>query len=296
MTMQSERRRNRWRGTSGQARVRHRWAQLRAGQGEGERDGQRRRGVYLLPNLITTGALFFGFYAIVAAMNGHFVAAALAVFGALCLDILDGRVARWTGSESEFGAQYDSLSDMVAFGVAPALVAFSWALSQLGQAGWVVTFIYMACAALRLARFNTSGDNYSFTGLASPAAAAIVASTVWLWSEALGGPATFFAAIAMAAIVAVAGLLMVSGFTYYSPKHLHVKGRVPFVTLVVVVLVFGLLLIDPPSMLLLCFSGYALSGPAVYLWRRARGLEPLAETDELAESGEAPVKEGTHVD
>ena len=293
MTMQNEKRRSRWRVSSRRGRMRHRWAQLRAGQGEGERDGYRRRGVYLLPNLITTGALFFGFYAIVAAMNGHFVAAALAVFGAFCLDTLDGQVARWTGSESEFGAQYDSLSDMVAFGVAPALVAFSWALSQLGQVGWVVTFIYMACAALRLARFNTSGDNYSFTGLASPAAAAIVASTVWLWSEALGGPATMFAAIAMAAVVAGAGLLMVSGFTYYSPKHLHVKGRVPFVTLVAVVLVFGLLLIDPPSMLLLCFTGYALSGPAVHLWRRSRGLETLAAAEEPDESDRAQATEET---
>ena len=294
MTMQSERRRNRWRGTSEPGRMRHRWAQLRAGQGEGERDGQRRRGVYLLPNLITTGALFFGFYAIVAAMNGHFVAAALAVFGAFCLDILDGRVARWTGSESAFGAQYDSLSDMVAFGVAPALVAFSWALSQLGQVGWVVTFIYMACAALRLARFNTSGDNYSFTGLASPAAAAIVASTVWLWSEALGGEATTLAAVGMAVVVAGAGLLMVSGFTYYSPKHLHVKGRVPFVTLVAAVLVFALLLIDPPSVLLLCFSGYALSGPAMHVWRRSRGLEPIVERE--PDDPAAAAMEEPHVD
>ena len=291
MTMQNERRQSRSRPSSGRGRMRHRWAQLRAGQVESEGDGPRRRGVYLLPNLITTGALFFGFYAIVAAMNDHFVAAALAVFGALCLDILDGRVARWTGSESDFGAQYDSLSDMVAFGVAPALVAFSWALSQLGQVGWVVTFIYMACAALRLARFNTSGDNYSFTGLASPAAAAIVASTVWLWSQVLDGPATLFAAITMAVIVAGAGLLMVSGFTYYSPKHLHVKGRVPFVTLVAVVLVFGLLLIDPPSMLLLCFAGYALSGPAVHLWRRGRGSETLAEVEEPDESDRAQAME-----
>ncbi len=260
--------------------MRHRWAQLRVGHGEGERDGHRRRGVYLLPNLITTAALFLGFYAIVAAMNGHFVAAALAVFGALCLDTLDGRVARWTGSESEFGAQYDSLSDMVAFGVAPALVSFSWALSQLGQVGWVVTFIYMACAALRLARFNTSGDNQSFTGLASPAAAAIVASTVWLWSEALDGGATIWAAVGMAIIVAATGLLMVSSFTYYSPKRLHMKGRVPFVTLVAVVLVFALLLIDPPSVLLLCFSGYALSGPVAHVWRRSRGLDSMVAEDE----------------
>lgn len=262
-----------------------RWAHLRAVRRDGGGGDRYRRGVYLLPNLITTGALFFGFYAIVAAMNGHFVAAALAIFGAFFLDVMDGRVARWTRSESEFGAQYDSLSDMVAFGVAPALVAFCWALSSLNQGGWVVTFIYMACAALRLARFNTSGDNESFTGLASPAAAAIVASTVWLWSEAVGGPASVPVALGMAAIVTLVALLMVSNVTYYAPKKLHMKGRVPFVTLVAVVFVFAVILIDPPSVLLLCFSAYGLSGPAALAWRRYRGV-PEPETEEENERSE----------
>ena len=147
----------------------------------------RKRGVYLLPNLITTGALFAGFYAIVAGMNGDFIAASLAIFVAFALDTADGRVARLTNTESQFGAEYDSLSDMVAFGVAPALVAFSWGLSSLGQFGWVATFVYMACAALRLARFNTKGDNAGFTGLASPSAAAIIACSIWVWVGYGGG-------------------------------------------------------------------------------------------------------------
>ena len=233
-------------------------------------DRLRRRGVYLLPNLITTGALFAGFFAIVAGMSGNFVAAALAIYSALILDTLDGRVARWTRSESEFGAEYDSLSDMVAFGVAPALVAFTWALSDLGQIGWVVAFIYMACAGLRLARFNTKDDNESFTGLASPSAAAIVASAVWIWStpdEAAG----LFAAIGMAVVTAGVGLLMVSQFTYFSPKTLDLKGRQPFLVLVAIVLVFAIIFAHPPLVLLLCFTAYALSGPAMYLWGRYGG-------------------------
>ena len=233
-------------------------------------DRLRRRGVYLLPNMITTGAMFAGFYAIVAGMTGNFVAAGLAIFSALILDTLDGRVARWTRSESEFGAEYDSLSDMVAFGVAPALVAFSWALSSLGQFGWVVAFIYMACAGLRLARFNTKDDSSTFTGLASPSAAAIIASTVWIWSANTQGDASLFAAIVLAVATTVVGLLMVSQFTYFSPKTLDLKGRVPFLALVAVVLVFAVVLADPPLVLLVCFTVYALSGPATYVWQRVR--------------------------
>jgi CDP-diacylglycerol---serine O-phosphatidyltransferase len=237
----------------------------------GEVELRRRRGIYLLPNLITTGALFAGFYAIVAGMNGHFVAAALAIYAAMALDTMDGRVARWTRTESRFGAEYDSLSDMVAFGVAPALVAFSWSLDTLGKVGWFCTFVYMACAALRLARFNTQSDLRSFTGLASPAAAAIIASTVWVWSEALGDtPPTASGAVVMGIVTAGVGLLMVSPLRYYSPKVLNVKGRVPFITLVAIVLVFAVMMTDPPRVLLLLFSLYALSGPAVYGWRRWR--------------------------
>jgi CDP-diacylglycerol--serine O-phosphatidyltransferase len=230
----------------------------------------RRRGIYLLPNLITTGALFAGFFAIVAGMNGDFVAAALAILVAGLLDTADGRVARWTRTESQFGAEYDSLSDMVAFGVAPALVAFSWGLDSLGQAGWVATFIYMACAALRLARFNTKGDNKTFTGLASPAAAAIIACMVWAWTDfGLGVPSTA-ATVSMGLLVVAVALLMVSNFIYFSPKVLELKGRVPFITLVAVVLVFAVLALDPPRVLLLIALLYAASGPVQHFWRRAR--------------------------
>ena len=230
----------------------------------------RRRGIYLLPNLITTGALFSGFYAIVAGMNGNFIAASLAIFVAFALDTADGRVARLTNTESEFGAEYDSLSDMVAFGVAPSLVAFSWGLSSLGQMGWVVTFIFMACAALRLARFNTKGDHSGFTGLASPSAAAIVACSVWVWVDYGGGVPSTAAASVMAGITLLTGLLMVSNFEYFSPKLINFKDRVPFMTLVLVVLGFALLLVDPPTVLLFLFSVYALSGPVQYVWKRMR--------------------------
>ena len=233
-------------------------------------DRQRRRGVYLLPNLITTGALFAGFYAIVAGMSGNFIAAALAIYSAFILDVLDGRVARSTKSESEFGAQYDSLSDMVAFGVAPALVAFTWALSSLGQVGWMVAFVFMACAGLRLARFNTKGDIATFTGLASPSAAAIIASSVWIWSDNSPDGASLFASVAMALVTATVGLLMVSQFSYFSPKTLDLKGRQPFLLLVGIVLIFAIIFAHPPLVLLICFSVYALSGPAMYLWRRYR--------------------------
>jgi CDP-diacylglycerol---serine O-phosphatidyltransferase len=233
-----------------------------------EADPRRRRGVYLFPNLITTGALFAGFYAIVAGMNDNFVAAALAIFVAMALDTADGRVARWTRTESRFGAEYDSLSDMVAFGVAPALVVFSWSLQPLGKLGWFATFVYMACAALRLARFNTQSSNLkSFTGLASPSAAAVIACVVWIWGDAEAEISTA-SAVFMAAVTAAVGLLMVSNFEYFSPKALSAKGRVPFIVLVLVVVVFAVLLADPPRVLLVLFVGYALSGPVTYLWRR----------------------------
>jgi len=235
-----------------------------------EADPRRRRGVYLFPNLITTGALFAGFYAIVAGINDNFVAAALAIFVAMALDTADGRVARWTRTESRFGAEYDSLSDMVAFGVAPALVVFSWSLQPLGKIGWFATFVYMACAALRLARFNTqAADLKSFTGLASPSAAAVIACIVWIWGDAEAEVSAVSATL-MAVVTATVGLLMVSNFEYFSPKTLSAKGRVPFIVLVIVVVVFAVLLADPPRVLLVLFVGYALSGPAVWLWKRWR--------------------------
>lgn len=249
---------------------------LRALEGAGRTPRDRyRRGMALLPNLITTGAMFSGFFAIVAGMNGRFVAAGLAIYVAMILDAADGRVARMTSSESAFGAEYDSLSDMVAFGVAPALVAFSWALSSLGQVGWVVTFVYMACAALRLARFNTQGgDHASFTGLPSPAAAAVLASAVWLWSEASTGPASLAAGIGTALVTLGTGVLMVSSFKYLSLKAINLRDRVPFMTLVAVAFGFAVVFADPPRVLLALFVIYALSGPARWLWDRVRDRDP----------------------
>jgi len=234
----------------------------------------KRRGVYLLPNLFTTGALFCGFYAVVAAMRGDFESAPIAIFFALVFDGLDGRIARLTNTASKFGAEYDSLSDMVSFGVAPALVMFSWALGDLGKFGWSAAFIYVACAALRLARFNTQVDtadgNY-FTGLASPAAACIIASAVWV-SHDLGwvGPGLpDEVALLVAVLTAVVGLLMVANIPYYSFKMVDLHGRVPFVVILLIVLVFGLVTVDPPSVFLIGFLAYAISGP-VMLARRGR--------------------------
>ncbi len=230
----------------------------------------RRRGIYLLPNLFTTGALFAGFYAIIAAMRGDFESAPIAIFFAGVFDGLDGRVARLTNTSSKFGAEFDSLSDMVSFGVAPALVIFSWALGDLGKFGWSAAFIYVACAALRLARFNTqidTADKNFFTGLASPAAAAIVASTVWVCNDIgwVGDALPRELTILVAILTAITGLLMVSNFAYYSFKGIDFHGRVPFVVMLAVVLVFGLVTLDPPSILLATFLAYAASGPVMQL-------------------------------
>jgi CDP-diacylglycerol--serine O-phosphatidyltransferase len=231
----------------------------------------RHRGIYLLPNLFTTANLFAGFYAIINAMNGNFYVAAAAVFVAMVLDGLDGRVARLTNTQSAFGAEYDSLSDMVAFGVAPALLAFEWALGSMGKVGWMVAFIYVAGAALRLARFNTqigSTDKRFFIGLASPAAAGVVAGTVWAFSDfgIQGSNMSFVVAL----LVAAAGVLMVSNIKYNSFKELDLKGRVPFVAILVVVLLFAVVFSDPPRILLLIFLAYAASGPIQYLLRLRR--------------------------
>jgi len=223
-----------------------------------------RKGIYLLPNLFTTGALFSGFYAVVAGMNGHFENAAIAIFVAMVLDGLDGRVARMTNTQSDFGAEYDSLADMVSFGVAPALVAFSWALQDLGKVGWIAAFVYCAGAALRLARFNTQlavADKNYFTGLASPAAAAIVAGNVWVFSES--GTSGADIAWWMAIIVPLSGLLMVSNFKYHSFKGLDLRGKIPFIALLAIVLVFAVVSIDPAMMLLGVSLLYALTGPAI---------------------------------
>ena len=242
----------------------------------------RRQGVYLLPNLFTTGALFAGFYAIIAAMRGDFESAPIAILFALVFDGLDGRVARLTNTSSKFGAEFDSLSDMVSFGVAPALVMFSWALGDLGKFGWSAAFIYVACAALRLARFNTqidTADRNYFTGLASPAAAAIIVSMVWVCHDLglVGDAIPTEIAVLAGLLTATIGFLMIANFPYSSFKEIDFRGRVPFVVMIAVVLVFGLVTVDPPSVILIGGLVYALSGPFMQLlrWRRQRTGEKL---------------------
>lgn len=227
----------------------------------GDEKKQPHRGVYLLPNLFTTAALFSGFYSIIAAMNGDFTHAAVAVFIAMVLDGLDGRVARLTHTQSAFGAEYDSLSDMVSFGIAPALIVFSWSLAPLGKIGWIAAFIYAVGAALRLARFNTMlgvEEKRYFTGLPSPAAAAIVAGIIWAANDK--GFSGDSLAILMAIIVPVTGLLMVSNVKYRSFKDLNLKGRVPFVVLLIAVLALALVALEPAVLLMSVFCLYGLWG------------------------------------
>ncbi|TNF86591.1 MAG: phosphatidylcholine/phosphatidylserine synthase [Gammaproteobacteria bacterium] len=248
-----------------------------------------RRGIYLLPNLFTTGALFAGFYAIIAAMNGRFEIAAIAIFLAGLLDGLDGRVARLTNTQSAFGAEYDSLSDMVSFGIAPALIVYLWSLVYLrevsnlmGKLGWLAAFIYATATALRLARFNTQigvADKRYFQGLASPAAAAVVMGAVWVCEsyEIAGQDVTYAALI----LTVAAGTLMVSRFSYYSFKDFDLRKRVPFVAVLAMVLVFVFLSIETATVLFTFFFLYMLSGPLVSLfrWNRKR-LRLTAEPGE----------------
>ena len=227
-----------------------------------------RRGIYLLPNLFTTGALFAGFYAIVMAMNGKFELAATAIFVAMVLDGLDGRVARLTRTQSAFGAEYDSLSDMVSFGVAPALVMYSFALKGMGKLGWIAAFIYCAGAALRLARFNTMlevQDKRWFQGLPSPAAAALLGGLVWVaFDNQFSGadmrwPAWIFTVFA--------GLSMVSNLRFYSGKDVNLRKSVPFMAIVLIALAFTLISVDPPIVLFALFLAYGLSGYVLAGWQ-----------------------------
>lgn len=222
---------------------------------------QPHKGVYLLPNLFTTAALFSGFYSIIAAMNGNFTHAAVAIFISMILDGLDGRVARLTRTQSAFGAEYDSLADMVSFGLAPALVAFTWALAPLGKVGWIAAFIYAVGAALRLARFNTMigiEDKRYFTGLPSPAAAAIVAGVIWAANDSDVSGSSL--AVVMTLLVPVVGLLMVSNVKYRSFKDLNIKGRVPFVVLLIAVLALVIAALEPAIVLMALFCLYGLWG------------------------------------
>lgn len=248
------------------------------------RGALRRRGIYLLPNLFTTAGLFAGFYAIIAASNGDFVNAAVAVFVAGVMDGLDGRVARLTGTSSEFGVQYDSLADLVSFGMAPALVMYHWSLSSLkfdgdvlGRIGWLAAFLYAACAALRLARFNTqvgTVDKRWFVGLASPAAAGLMMSFVWAFADgSLGWSGEELRYVALVVSI-VAALLMVSRIRFWSFKGGSEKGprseRVPFMVLALVPIVIAIMVIDLPRTLFVVGVLYALSGPVMWLWQRWR--------------------------
>ena len=227
-----------------------------------------RRGIFLLPNLLTTSGLFAAFYSIVASMKGLYDVAAMAIFISMIADLLDGRVARATGSQSDFGAEYDSLSDMVSFGLAPALVVYSWSLHQLGKFGWLAAFVYTAATGLRLARFNTQHSPASlqyFQGLACPTAAGIVTSFMWMCHQyQLSGQRVV---IITGVLTVVLAILMVSNLRYYSFKELDFKGKVPFVAIILVLLVFVGVALNPPVVLFVGFSIYGLSGIVISLLR-----------------------------
>jgi len=243
---------------------------------DGRYSSTRRKGIYLLPNLLTTGGLFAGFYAIVASIDGNFSSAAAAIFAAMLLDGLDGRVARWTSTASEFGKEFDSLADMVSFGLAPAIIVYQWGVERLaeygavwGRLGWLAAFLYVAAAAFRLARFNSNvaQDRRFFQGLASPPAAAGVASMIWLatYYEGFSGLAALVAGVT---ITAVAGLLMMSRFAYVSFKDFNPGKRLRFAQLLLIPLVIIFIALEPPVTIFALFVVYAASGPAAWLWRR----------------------------
>ena len=251
---------------------------------ESDKASLRERGIYLLPNLFTSAALFSGFFAIVQAMNGQFELAAIAVFVAMVLDGLDGRVARMTNTQSAFGAEYDSLSDMVSFGVAPALILYIWALKPLGKLGWLAAFTYCACAALRLARFNTKlddefQDKRYFQGLPSPGAAALLAGFVWVSYEyGVSGRDVFFGVLQwkwMAwGLTIFAGLSMVSDLRYYSGKDINLKESVPFIVILRIMLAIVLISYSPPELLLFVMASYALSGYIMWIQEKFEKVKP----------------------
>ena len=270
-----------------------------------------RKGIYIVPNSITLAALFCGFYAIVMAINGRFDYATTSIFAAMILDGMDGRAARMMHAQSAFGEQMDSLCDMVSFGVAPALVAYEWALRPLGRWGWIAAFVYCACAALRLARFNVNTavvDKRYFQGLPSPAAAALVGGFIWLTSAMLlahkdvpifrslftllGGAPLERGDLSWTpfGITLLAGLTMVTNIPYYSFKDLGGRRSMPFVMLVLVALLLAVISIEPATMLFLLFVGYALSGYLIYAWRKATGQHASI----VSTSTEEPDEQGLH--
>jgi CDP-diacylglycerol--serine O-phosphatidyltransferase len=254
----------------------------------------RRKGIYILPNLFTLAALFGGFYAIVMAMNMRFEQAAIGVFCAMVLDSLDGRVARMTNTQSAFGEQMDSLSDMVSFGAAPALIMYAWGLTSLNNLGWIAAFVYCACAALRLARFNTNlkvVDKRYFQGLPSPAAAALVMGFIWMMHDYQLTVATHaWLAWMCFALTLYAGLTMVTNVPFYSFKDVSFKRSVPFVVIVAIALGIALVNVDPPRVLFGVFCTYGFSGYAVYVWRRFKGRHVSL----IATSTDEPEEEGLH--
>jgi CDP-diacylglycerol--serine O-phosphatidyltransferase len=253
----------------------------------------RRKGIYILPNLFTLAALFGGFYAVVMAMNDRFELAAIGIFSAAVLDSLDGRVARMTNTQSAFGEQMDSLSDMVSFGAAPALIVYEWALKGLGKLGWIAAFVYCAGAALRLARFNTNihiVDKRFFQGLPSPAAAALVIGFVWVMDDAGWRNAwqTSWLAWCTFGLTLYAGLTMVTNVPFYSFKDVSFKKTVPFIVIVAIALSIAIITIHPPVVLFGLFAIYGFSGYAVYVYRKSKG-RPVSviatSTDEPDEAG-----------
>jgi CDP-diacylglycerol--serine O-phosphatidyltransferase len=258
----------------------------------------RRKGIYLFPNLVTTGVLFAGFYGIVAAIDGNYRRSAIALFIAMVLDGLDGRLARLTGTESEFGKEYDSLADLVGFGIAPAIIVYQWGLARLaeygwiwGKLGWLAAFLYAVAAALRLARFNVSpptDDRRFFEGLPSPSAAALVTFMVWLvtdlnWS---GGAVLAFASV----VTPLAGALMVSHLPFYSFKEISPHSRISFTFALAIPVALVFISLDPPKVLFAMAAGYAVSGPVVAFWRRRRAktIAESAQDPEISESEENP--------
>ncbi|MEE9160777.1 MAG: CDP-diacylglycerol--serine O-phosphatidyltransferase [Gammaproteobacteria bacterium] len=245
---------------------------------------KRRRGIYLLPNLFTTAGLFAGFYGIVSGMNSQFEAAAIAIFIAMVMDGLDGRIARLTNTQSDFGVEYDSLSDMISFGLAPSLIMYQWALSGMGKLGWLAAFVYTASTALRLARFNTqagSDDKQFFQGLPSPAAAALLAGMIWLGETQTFVDVTNLTILAFLVTV-VAGILMVSNIRFYSLKQIDFKGRIPFVGILLLVLLFVFIASEPPLVLFSIALVYAISGPVMTLLliRKHRASRKLQESSD----------------
>lgn len=254
----------------------------------------RRKGIYILPNLFTLAALFGGFYAIVMAMNGQFEQASIGVFCAMVLDSLDGRVARMTNTQSAFGEQMDSLSDMVSFGAAPALIVYEWSLKGMGKAGWIAAFVYCSGAALRLARFNTNiavVDKRFFQGLPSPAGAALVMGLIWVvtdWNPSLrSAPWMVWLAFGF---TLYAGLTMVTNIPFYSFKDVNFRRTVPFIAIVAIALGIAVITIHPPIVLFGIFVFYGVSGYGVYVWKRMKG-RPVSV---ISTSTDEPDEEGLH--